>query len=104
MVVNRDILLKKTLQLTSKTYFNQKYIFYSMGNPFCGSTLRKLIILTLVFLEIFNFSGVNALTTINYVTTNLSNNHGNSLNQKLARSDGYTYIVWTDTSNSSNDN
>lgn len=75
-----------------------------MGNLFCGSTLRKLIILTLVFLEIFNISGVNALTTINYVTTNLSNNHGNSLNQKLARSDGYTYIVWTDTSNSSNDN
>lgn len=48
-------------------------------------------------------SCVYASTNINHVGTNLSNNYGNSFNQKLAELDGYTYVAWTDTSNSSND-
>lgn len=75
-----------------------------MGHPFYSSILfRKLFILTLVGLGMFYASCIHASATFNYVVTNLSNNYGHSLNQKLAKSNGYTYLAWTDTSNSSSD-
>lgn len=73
-----------------------------MGSQSCFSTLlKKLFILLFVGLGMIHISCVHA-PHINYVATNLSNNYGNSLNQKLARSDGFTYVAWTDTSSSSN--
>lgn len=74
-----------------------------MGHPSCLSTLlKKLFILIFVILGMVYTPCIYASTDINYVTTNLSNNYGHSFNQKLARSDGFTYAVWTDVSNSSN--
>lgn len=76
-----------------------------MGHPSpnLSTLLKKLSLLILVGLGMVYSSCVYASSNINYVTTNLSNNYGNSFNQKLAKSDGYTYVAWTDTSNSSND-
>jgi len=39
----------------------------------------------------------------NYVASNLSNSLGHSLNQRIIQSNGYTYFVWTDTGEQSND-
>jgi hypothetical protein len=37
------------------------------------------------------------------VASNLSNSLGHSLNQRIIQSNGYTYFVWTDTGEQSND-
>lgn len=65
---------------------------------------RKIAISSLVAFEfclviLVPSSFVNA----NYVVSNLSNSLGHSLNQKIIQSNGYTYFVWTDTADSSND-
>ena len=65
---------------------------------------RKLATFSLVafavFLVIVAPSGfVNA----KYVVSNLSNSLGHSLNQRIIQSNGYTYFVWTDTGDQSND-
>jgi hypothetical protein len=39
----------------------------------------------------------------NYEVANLSNSLGHSLNQRIIQSNGYTYFVWTDTGEQSND-
>lgn len=88
----------------SKSYFNRKIALESVGQPSYPPTMcRKLYFLSLVGLGIFLISCVPTSATISLLTKNLSNNYGHSLNQKLAQSNGYTYFVWTDTSNSSTD-
>lgn len=76
-----------------------------MGQTFNSIlTSRKLYIIFLVALDIFLVSFPIDLAAANIVTSNLSNNVGHSLNQKLLQSNISTYVVWTDTSNSTNGN
>jgi hypothetical protein len=66
------------------------------------SLSRKTFILALICLGTIYMTSPSISGLADYFTFNLSNNNGYSINQKLLQSNGFTYVVWTDTSNSAN--
>ena len=56
-----------------------------------------------VFVVCFGTVASSGSANANYVVSNLSNSLGHSLNQRIMQSNGYTYFVWTDTGDKSND-
>src|SRR4029079_15395808 len=56
-----------------------------------------------VFAVCFGTVASSGSANANYVVSNLSNSLGHSLNQRIMQSNGYTYFVWTDTGDKSND-
>jgi hypothetical protein len=64
----------------------------------------KLATFSLVaFVVCLVFLAPSGVVNANYVVSNLSNSLGHSLNQRIIQSNGYTYFVWTDTGDKSND-
>jgi hypothetical protein len=68
------------------------------------SMFRKIFILALLCTGAIYMPSHSISPMAGYSASNLSNNNGYSINQKLLQSNGSTYIVWTDTSNSTNEN
>ena len=65
---------------------------------------RKLATFSLVaFAVCLVMLAPSGFVNANYVVSNLSNSLGHSLNQRIIQSNGYTYFVWTDTGEQSND-
>jgi hypothetical protein len=67
------------------------------------SLSRKTFILALICLGTIHMTSSISVMA-DYIASNLSNNNGYSINQKLLQSNGFTHVVWTDTSNSANGN
>jgi hypothetical protein len=66
------------------------------------SLSRKTLILALICAGTIYMTSPSISVMADYFAFNLSNNTGYSINQKLLQSNGFTYVVWTDTSNSAN--
>ena len=66
------------------------------------SLSRKTFILALICLGTIYMTSPSTSVMADYFAFNLSNNNGYSINQKLLQSNEFTYVVWTDTSNSAN--
>jgi len=65
---------------------------------------RKLAAFSLVaFAVCLVILASSGFVNANYVVSNLSNSLGHSLNPRIIQSNGYTYFVWTDTGDQSND-
>ena len=65
---------------------------------------RKLATFSLVaFAVCLVIVAPSGFVNAKYVVSNLSNSLGHSLNQRIIQSNGYTYFVWTDTGDQSND-
>jgi hypothetical protein len=68
------------------------------------STPKKLATFSLVvFTVCLVILGSSGFVNANYVVSNLSHSLGHSLNQRIIQASGYTYFVWTDTGDHSND-
>ncbi len=76
-----------------------------MRHPLSHFLGSKIYISSFVAFGIYLFILASTPDYVNasYVVSNLSNNSGHSLNQRILQSNGFTYFAWTDTSNSPND-
>lgn len=67
-------------------------------------SLRKLATFSLVaFAVCLVILAPSGFVNAKYVVSNVSNSLGHSLNQRIIQSNGFTYFVWTDTGDQSND-